>query len=186
MSTAFKFTLDEYDRMIDQEIFDPARNQRTELIYGEVREMTPPGPFHEDVIDILTRWSTKNTNEDVVRIRVQNSVGISELDSAPQPDIAWVNEQSYRSGRPQVADVLLIIEVSNTSLAYDRGKKATLYAEAGIADYWIVNLQDLQIEILRDPSQGAFQSVHTATAGETVSPLRLPSVKLSVSALFGN
>ena len=157
MSTALRFTLDEYDRMIEQGVFDDRPEEKMELVYGEIRTMSPPGPAHEDVIDLLARWSFESTLRDEVRIRVQNSIGIPELDSAPQPDVAWVREQSYRAGRPQSSDVLLLIEVSDSSLPDDRTTKAELYAEAGVSDYWIINLQDWGIEVYRNPANGRFQ-----------------------------
>ena len=94
MSTTIQFTLKQYNRMIQQGVFDEMRDQRLELIYGEIREMSPPGPTHEEVIDLLTRWSVLNVSKRDVRVRIQNSIGIPELDSAPQPDIAWVREKS--------------------------------------------------------------------------------------------
>jgi Uma2 family endonuclease len=146
--------------------------------------MSPPGPTHEEAVDKLTRWSTANTDESVVRVRVQNSIGLPELESAPQPDIAWVREQSYHKGRPQSDDVFLVIEVSDSSLNYDRGKKARLYAEAGIADYWVVNLRDSCIEVFREPQDGKFQSHEVFERGHVVRPLRFPKVKLQVSKLL--
>jgi Uma2 family endonuclease len=185
MSTAFRFTLAEYDRMIAQAVFDPDREVRTELIHGEIREMTPPGPTHEEVIDLLNRWSCDNTSPEQVRVRIQNSIGIPALDSAPQPDVAWVKAKSYRTGRPQPTDVLLLIEVSDSSLAYDRGEKAELYAEAGIADYWIVNLRDWCIEIYRDPHRNDYRQKQTYTLHDAVSPLVRPELALPVAQLFG-
>lgn len=88
MSTMARFSLAEYDRMIAQGGFDPARERRVELIHGEVREMTPPGPPHEEVIDLLTRWSALHTSPKKFRIRIQNSIGSPKLESAPQPDVA--------------------------------------------------------------------------------------------------
>ena len=184
MSTALKLSIAEYDRWIKKGIFEQLRNRRIELIRGELRQMSPPGPSHEEAIDKLTRWSTSNTDEAVVRVRVQNSIGLPELQSAPQPDLSWVREQSYRKGRPQGEDVFLLIEVSDSSLNYDRGTKAKLYAEAGIADYWVINLRDSCIEVFRDPNDGEYQSHEIYERGHTVRPLRFPKIKLAVSKLI--
>ena len=186
MSTATRFTIDEFDTMVEHGVFDDRRDVRLELIYGEILEMTPPGPPHEDTIDLLTRWSTNNTSEDEVRVRIQNSVGIPEIDSVPMPDVAWVREQSYRQGRPQPSDVLLLIEVASSSLEYDRGVKARLYAAAGIQDYWIVNLRDLCVEVYREPLNDDFREKRTYQIGEQISCLQLPSITLDVSQLFPN
>ncbi len=184
MSTALHITLAEYDRLIKKGFFEQLRDRRIELIRGEMRQMSPPGPTHEEAVDKLTRWSTANTDESVIRVRVQNSIGLPELESAPQPDVAWVREQSYRLGRPQSDDVFLVIEVADSSLNYDRSKKAKLYAEAGIADYWVVNLRDSCIEVFREPQDGEFQSHAVFERGHTVRPLRFPKIKLSVTKLF--
>ena len=116
-------------------LFDGENRRRIELIHGELREMNPIGPTHEEVVDRLNRWSIKHLPEDRVRVRVQNSIGLPALQSAPEPDIAWVVERDYSRGRPTAADVLLVIEVAESSLKNDIGEKADLYAAAGIADY---------------------------------------------------
>jgi Uma2 family endonuclease len=184
MSTTLRFTVAEYDRMIEQGVFSGRGNVRTELIYGEIREMSPPGPTHEDVVDRIVRWSVENTDRDEVRVRVQNSIGIPKLDSAPEPDVAWVVEKDYSRRRPQSSDVLLLIEVADTSLEQDRTEKATLYAKAKIGDYWVVNLQDWCIEVHRDPFRGAYRQKQTYTLHQTVHPLAKPEVPLPVSLLF--
>ena len=185
MSTIVRFTTHEFERMIEEGIFGDRNGDRLELILGEVREMTPPNPPHEDVVDLLAAWSYDNTSRKEVRVRVQNSVGIPEFDSVPIPDVAWVRERSYRRGRPEPSDVLLLIEVAATSLASDRGEKSQLYASAGIADYWIVNLQTSTFEVYREPEAGEYRERRTFVVGDTVSPLAFPDLKLSVGDLFG-
>jgi Uma2 family endonuclease len=185
MSTAFRFSVDQFERMIEQGVLDDSRDRRIELMYGELREMTPPGPKHEDVVDLLTRWSTQNTDPSKTRVRVQNSVGIPELDSVPYPDISWVREKSYRTARPVPAEVLLVIEVSDTTLRYDRGEKAELYARAGIQDYWIVDLQHWCVEVYRSPHPSGYREKKTYDSGDSIALLALPDVALPVSLLFG-
>lgn len=183
-SAVVRFTLDEYDRMIEHDVFDETRGRRMELIHGELREMIPPNPPHEDVIDLLDAWSHENAPRSLVRIRVQNSIGIQPLDSAPQPDLAWVTKKSYRAARPQPADALLVIEVSDSTVEYDSGEKAGLYARAGIADYGVVNIPRQCIEIFRDPHQGTYHTRQTVPVGESVRPLAFPDLELPVSILF--
>jgi Uma2 family endonuclease len=182
MSTIAKLTIDQYDRMIAAGIFD--RRQHVELIHGELRDMTPIGPEHEIAVDKLNEWSIDTLPPKKVWVRVQNSIGIIELDSAPQPDIAWVARRDYRTGRPTSADVLLIIEVSATSLAFDRGEKCELYASVGIQEYWIVNLVEHCIEVHREPSDGKYQSVTAYRGGASISPLAFPTISLSVKQVF--
>ncbi len=146
--------------------------------------MTPPGPSHEDVVDRLTEWSFKSLPEGKARTRVQNSIGLPSLASAPQPDIAWVARRDYSRGRPTAADVLLVIEVAESTLAYDCGEKAELYAAAGIADYWVVNLPERSVEVRRDPGGGRYRSLRTYTGDEEVRPLAVPEVVLRPSSLW--
>lgn len=184
MSTALQITIDEYDQWVKKGMFEQLRNRRIELVRGELRQMSPPGPRHEEVVDALSEWSHDQADLTSVRVRIQSSVGLPELDSVPLPDMAWVRRRSYRKARPQANDVFLIIEVADSSLNYDRGTKARLYAEADIADYWVANLRDSSIEVFRDPVDGEYQSHEIYERGHTVRPLKFPKIKLAVSKLF--
>lgn len=186
MSTIAKFTLAEYDRMINLGIFDPPYERRIELIHGELLEMNPPGPLHEDVIDILTRWSVDNVDKAEIRVRIQNSVGLPESDSAPQPDVCWVKAKSYRERRPEADDVLLVIEVADSSLIDDQRVKAGLYAQAGIPEYWIVNIPHWCVECHRDPVGATYQAVQRYNRSESLSPLAAPNAILAVGDLFAS
>lgn len=182
MSTVVRLSIEEYDRMIESGVFE---NRRIELIYGELRQMSPIGVPHEYAVDELNEWSMKNAPLDRVRVRIQHSVGLAELSSVPQPDVAWVARLDYTRYRPTSADVLLLIEVSDSSLAYDRGKKARLYATVGITDYWIVNIRDRCIEVRRQPVGKSYEDIRIYNIGETVSPLHFPSLALPVGTVFG-
>ena len=184
MSTAFRFTVDEYDQMIAGGVFAGRDDVRVELLYGEVIEMNPPNPPHDFVIDLLTYWSVDNTSRDSVWVRIQNSLGLSELDSVPEPDVAWMKSRNYRDSRPTSKDVLLLIEVAESSIGRDRIEKGRLYADAGIEDYWIVNLNERCVEVYRNPSSGRFQSLSTHGTDDIISPLAAPHVQLQVSTLF--
>jgi Uma2 family endonuclease len=115
---------------------------------------------------------------------VQNSVGIPELDSAPEPDLAWVARRDYSRGRPTSKDVLLIIEVSASSLRFDLGEKADLYATTGVADYWVVDVAARSIIVHRDPADGRYHDVRTYRASEELRPLRMPEVVLRPDSLW--
>ncbi len=184
MSTALQITIAEYDRLTKKGFFEQLRNRRVELIRGEMRQMSPPGPRHEEAVDALSEWSHEQVDRTSVRVRVQSTVGLPELDSVPLPDVTWVRRRSYLKARPESADLFLVIEVSDSSLNYDRGTKAKLYAAAGIADYWVVNLRDECIEVFRDPQGGEYQSHEVFDRGHTARPLKFPKLKLSVSKLF--
>ena len=121
---------------------------------------------------------------DKVRIRIQNSIGLPKFASVPEPDVAWVRRQSYRRSRPMAKDVFLVIEVADSSLDYDRGEKAELFAAAGIKDYWVVNLIDRCVEVFRDPQRGRYRSLQTFEIGDELQPLAFPKITLSVASLF--
>lgn len=180
--TIARLTLDQYDRMIAAGIFDDTDRRRIEFIHGELREMTPMGPEHEKAVDYLNEWSFELLPKGAVWVRVQNSVGLIELESAPEPDLVWVARRNYAT-RPTAEDVLLVAEVAMSSLSYDRGEKATLYASAGVRDYWVVNLIARQIEVHREPRDAAYQSIEICVDGDTLSPIGFPQSRLDVRQL---
>ena len=184
MSIVPKFSLAEYDRMIELGVFDPPCERRIELIHGELREMTPPGPTHEVLVDRLTKWSYRNLDDEDVIIRTQNSIGLPQSQSAPEPDVAWVKNKDYWNQRPMAKDDLLVIEVAESSLDYDESTKASLYAEAGIPEYWIVNIPHWCVDCYRDPAGETYQSVARYDMTAEISPLAFPEVKLAVCGLF--
>lgn len=184
MSTVARLTLAEYDRMIAAGVFDQRDNRRLELIRGELRETTPSGPEHSDLTDLLNQWSFENAPRDGVRVRVQEPVTLPTAESAPEPDLAWVVKRRYRHRWPMAEEVFLLIEVAESSLAYDRGEKAAMYADAGIADYWIVNNPEQCAEVYREPEAGQYRSVQTFRGDQEVRPLAFPDAVLRPSMLW--
>jgi Uma2 family endonuclease len=184
MSTVTHLTIAEYDRMIAAGAFDPRERNRLELIHGELREMTPIGSEHEVIVDDLMEWSVLNLPRGKIRVRVQNSIGIPALDSAPEPDLAWVARRDYRRGRPTAEDVLLVIEVSESTLRFDWGEKAELYAAAGISDYWVVDVAARSVVVHRDHAAGRYRDVRTYRESDELRPLQVPEVKLCPSQLW--
>lgn len=184
MSTSTRVTLAQYDEMIRQGLFEPREEHHVELICGEIVPMSPINDPHAWAVDLMTAWSFDVAPRGEVWLRVQGPVGIPELDSVPEPDIVWLRRLDYSKRRPLPEDVLLIIEVADSSLARDRGIKARLYAEAGIAEYWILNMIDRQVEVLRQPSGNRYESVEIFSPPERVSPLAFPHASLDVVRLF--
>jgi Uma2 family endonuclease len=184
MSTVANFHLEQYERMVEAGAFDGRLRQRVEFIHGEIREMNPIGSFHAQVLSDLTDWSYDVTPRKEISIRVQTTLRMPLQQSAPEPDLLWVRRRRYAQKHPEPADVLLLIEVAESSLAEDRGEKLELYAQAGVPEYWIANLIDGTIEVYREPSQGAYAWSKTYHAGGSVAPLVLPSAKLAVDYLF--
>jgi Uma2 family endonuclease len=94
-------------------------------------------------------------------------------------------DDHYRTANPTVADVLLLVEVSDSTLAYDRNTKGPLYAQAGILDYWIVNLVDGQIEVYREPSPEGYTSIGIKRRGDSIQLLAFPGVAIAVTDILG-
>ena len=184
MSTGVRITIAEYDRMISAGEFEPQEEYHVELIHGEIREMNPINPPHAEALNYLMYWSIDNSPRDQVRVRNQESLGLPELESVPQPDLFWVRKKNYSRQRPTNEDVFLVIEVSDNTLAYDRGEKAELYAEAGIQDYWIVNVIDRVVEVYRDPLGGRYRQIQSYGESDKVSPLAFPDLQLKVADLW--
>ena len=183
MSSALKLTVAEYDAMVAKGAFDGLA-KKIELINGEIQAMNPAGPVHDDLIEYLNQWSVRNTDSQEVRVRIQSGLSLPELNSRPEPDVLWVKARRYLDGHPQAEDALLLIEVSDSSLKSDRDQKADLYARAGIVEYWIVNVSDQMVHIYRQPDRNGYRELHTATAGDSATPLAQPAAVLSVADLF--
>jgi Uma2 family endonuclease len=184
VSTIARLSLAEYDRMIEHGVFDEGKRRRLEFIRGKIRELTPIGSLHEVVVDRLNEWSVRSLPEGKVWVRVQNSIGLPDLGSAPEPDLTWVARRDYSQGRPTAEDVLLVIEVAESSLAYDCGEKADLYAEAGITDYWVINLPKRSVEVRRDPASGHYRDLTTHMGDGEVRPMAIPELALRPSMLW--
>ncbi|MCG8450526.1 MAG: Uma2 family endonuclease [Pirellulales bacterium] len=184
MSTAAHFSIADYNRMIAAGVFEPREEHQVELIRGELHEMNPINPPHSEVVNLLMYWSIDHCPRDQVRVRSQDSLGLPALESVPQPDVFWVKARDYSRERPTNEDVFLVIEVAESSLAYDRGEKAQLYAKAGIQDYWVINVNDRVVEVFRDPAGGHYRQLQTFKVGDTVSPLAFPDLQLAVADLW--
>ena len=184
MSSVAHFTLAQYELMAEAGAFDGKHHQRVEFIRGEIREMSPISPKHASTVDWLNAWSFENTDRRQVIIRIQSTARIPELESAPEPDVLWLVKKDYSTRHPEPAEIPLLIEVAESSLAEDTGEKAQLYAEAGIQDYWVVNLVEDCVEIFRNPRSSGYQSREIRRGEEELRPLAFPDVVLRPSGLF--
>lgn len=183
--TTAKFTLEQYERMVELGAFDHPYKMRVELLNGEIVEMPPVGSEHAYVVTLLTRWSYHVADVRRVLISSQNPIAFAVSDSAPEPDIIWATNKNYAKRHPTPSDVLLLIEVAKSSLEADRGDKLRAYAEAGIGDYWLVNLVDRQVEVYRDPHGHGYRSSAVHAIGDPgPAPLAAPGAELDVASLF--
>ncbi|HZZ42159.1 MAG TPA: Uma2 family endonuclease [Tepidisphaeraceae bacterium] len=177
------FTRDEYYAMADLGLFN---EQRVELIEGEILEKAPQKNPHFLTI-ALVQDALKTAFPAEFWIRPQGPLHFGDRNE-PEPDIAVVRGIP-RDFQDHPTTALLIVEVSETTLRYDRGRKARLYARFGIADYWIVNLVDRQLEICRKPIQDAagnwsYSEMRTLAADESIAALAAPQVAIAVSDLL--
>lgn len=180
--TRHKFSVADYYAMLEAGIL--TEDSRVELIHGEIVAMSPVNPRHASKVDELSEQFRARLGQRAI-VRSQNPVRLGD-DSEPQPDIALLKrrEHRYKTSHPLPTDVFLIVEVSDATLAYDRSVKAALYASVGIAEVWIVNLVEQQLEVLRDPDQDDYRERRLLKAGEYVSPLAFPDVSFAVQEIL--
>ena len=177
------FTVDEYHRMGETGILGP--EDRVELIEGEIVKMSPIGIRHVGCVNAATRLLTIALGDRAV-VSIQNPLQLSRI-TEPQPDIIVMKPRAdfYRSRRQEAADSLLVIEVSDTSLQYDRKIKVPLYARAEVPEVWIENLEENVLLVFTDLVNGAYQTQRTLPRSLTASPQAFPDVVLSVEQLLG-
>lgn len=178
-----RFTADDYQRMGQTGIL--SSEDRVELIDGEVVAMSPIGPRHSACIDRANRALVILLGERAI-VRVQSSVRLNRYNE-PEPDLVLLRPQAdfYASRLPGAADILLIIEVAESSLDYDREVKAPLYAGSGVAEYWVVDLNSNQLVCCSDPASGAYRTLRHHSRGESVTPVQLPGCSIAVDDLLG-
>ena len=173
------FRRDEYERMAELGIFE---NERVELLRGVVVKMTPQSGPRMGAIRLL--------NERLI-VALRGRAGLNPQGpfvigdhSVPEPDIALIPPDTPRE--QHATEAYLVIEVAATSLSHDRSKKGPLYAEAGVPEYWIVNLVDRVIEVHRNPTASGYVDVEMRGPGETVSPLAFPDIAIDVAEIVGS
>ena len=177
------FTVDEYHRMGAAGIF--GEDNRVELIEGEIIEMSPIGSPHAARVKRLTRLLVRRLGTRAI-VQVQDPVLLSQL-SEPQPDLAVVKARAdfYASGHPEPADVLLIVEVADSSRVFDRNVKAPLYARAGIAELWVVDVIDEVVDVYRKPGRGRYRDVTRFCLSQRVTIAAFPHFSFRVTDILG-
>jgi Uma2 family endonuclease len=179
----WRFTVEEYERMGEVGIFDPA--DRVELLDGEIVTMSPIGPKHAGVVNgiaehLIVRLAGRAT------VIVQNPLRLLPR-SEPQPDlvVARFRRDFYRSAHPTAEDVLLVIEVADSSLRTDRAIKLPIYARQGIVEVWIIDLATDVVHVHTDPVDGAYREVRTVRSGELLTPRAVPDFELTTDEILG-
>lgn len=174
------WTREEYERRISEGFFHP--EERLELVDGVLYEMTPQSSLHFSGIRLAEQF-LKPLFPHGFDIRTQSPLALG-LDSEPEPDVAVVpgKLEDYFSAHPTTA--VLIVEVADSSLLHDRERKKSLYARAGIREYWLVNLVDSSLEVYRAPQEGVYTQSLILRGEDMVSPLERPEANIRVADLL--
>jgi Uma2 family endonuclease len=177
-----RFTVDEYHKLGQAGVL--SENDRIELLEGELIQMPPIGSVHAGIVARLDRAFQASIPQGFA-VWTQNPLGLPPL-SEPQPDLALLKPRAddYLSSLPVASDVLLVIEVADTTLAYDRDLKMPLYAKHGIPEAWLIDVSAARLEVYRDPGTEGYRTLLRPDRDAIVSPLALPDVNIDLKALL--
>ncbi len=179
------FTSSEFTRMCETGIF--GEDERLELIEGEIVEMSPIGRRHAGKVRYLINLLARRLGEDEAFVDAQNPVVLGDL-SEPQPDLAILRPRAdlYANEHPEPEDILLLIEVADTTLAYDREVKVPIYARHGVPEVWIADLNGAAVEVNRQPTATGYARKQRLEDPKSVlTPQLLPQLSLMVETLVG-
>ena len=177
------FTADEYVRMAETGIL--GSEERVELLNGEIWQMAPIGSKHFACVNSFNAWFVPALIGRAI-VSVQNPIRLSS-GSMPQPDLVLMRPRPdrYANGLPGPEEIFLVVEVSDTTLRYDRDRKLPLYAAAGIPEVWIANLEAGSVLIGRDPSRAGYRRVETVTREGVLSPAAFPDLAMPIGDILG-
>jgi Uma2 family endonuclease len=177
------FNVSEYHQMTAAGIL--TEDDCVELIEGEIIKMSAISARHAACVDRLNKLLNRRAGKMAI-VRVQSPIGLGEY-SEPQPDLALLKPRAdfYAQAHPTPKDVLLVVEVIETSAVRDRSLKLPLYARAAIPEVWLVDLSQGLIEIYARPAKGAYRELHQVKRGEAAISLTIPGLKLSVARILG-
>ena len=177
-----RITTDEYYRMGEAGIFKA--DDRVELIEGEIFDMSPIGIDHAYVVKRLNSIFMQSVGMKAI-VSVQDPIHLNAR-SEPQPDIALLRyrDDFYRHAHPRPEDIILLVEVSDTTLRYDTEVKLPLYARHEIPEVWIVDLEHQRLEVFRRPEGGVYVEMFSPNRDETIAPIGLVEAKVNLRNLF--
>ena len=178
------FTVAEFTRMAEGGVL--REDDRVELLEGEVVEMTPIGARHAFAVMTLDYALSEALSPEQAVRRIQSPIQLGEF-SQLQPDIALVRPplSRYAARHPQAPDVFLLVEVAQTSADYDREVKVPLYAQHGVAEVWLIDLNKNRLECFREPAGQGYQSRQTPAPHEALAPASLPDCEIRLQDLPG-
>lgn len=180
--TDFLWTREDYEELVEKGIFGP--EDKVELLNGRIVTMSPQDSPHATACALVSAWLGGLFSKGYT-IRIQFPLALDDR-SEPEPDIAVVRGgiRDYTDHHPGAADTILIVEISDSSLKYDRGDKLAAYALAGIPEYWIVNLVDTRIERHRSPAASGYEDVVILGKSESIAPMGFEASAVAVAELM--
>jgi Uma2 family endonuclease len=181
-SGRMRISADRFQKMVETGVL--TKYDRVELIEGDMIDMPPIGGPHQAVIARLTKLFVLSAGDAAI-VSPGGSIRLGDY-SMPQPDLLLLKarEDFYARQTPRQSDVLLLVEISDGSLAYDQGTKRTLYARYGVGEYWVIDIPGERIHVYREPNVDGYAQAEVRTFTDTVSPQRLPAIKVNVGSLF--
>lgn len=177
-----RWIVEDYHRMISTGILTP--DDRVELLDGQIVEMAPQNPPHASTTDESSDY-LKTLFAGWAKVRTQLPITLAP-NSEPEPDLVIVrmDERHYRDRHPAPEDVFLLIEIADATLQRDRTRKAKIYASTGIPDYWIIDIQQQQVIVLRDPQVSGYQSEQILAVEAQIALLAFPEVMINLKNLL--
>jgi len=177
------FSVSEYNRMAETGIL--SEDDRVELIEGEIIEMSPIGSRHAACVRRLDALFNREL-QGAAQVSAQNPILIDDY-TQPEPDVALLKPRSdyYSEAHPAASDVLLVVEVADTSVEYDRQVKAPLYARAGVGEMWLVNLQEDAVEVYTRPESGTYRERKQLTRGDSITLTAVPGLTFTIEEILG-
>ena len=178
-----RFTVEEYHRMGEAGIF--TEDDRVELVDGEIVQMTPIGSRHAACVKRLNRLLVAAVGDRAI-VAVQDPI-VTGPESEPQPDLTLLRPRLdfYAGSHPRPVDLLLVVEVADTTLAFDRTVKVPLYARAGIPEVWLVDLAGEAVEVYRRPTGDQYAEVRRIIRGEQIVLEAIPDLAIAVDRVLG-
>ncbi|HSF19779.1 MAG TPA: Uma2 family endonuclease [Vicinamibacteria bacterium] len=176
-----RFTVEEYHRMAETGILQP--DERVELFRGVVRRMSPKNRAHVVAATFLHQRLVRALAGRAAVFK-EDPLRLVRLDSEPEPDIVVSSSPNIGDYGTEASKPLLVVEVSESSLRYDLNAKAALYAEAGVPEYWVLDLVERELVVFRSAHEGGYRHRVTHRAGEHVAPYTWPDVVIDVGELF--
>ena len=179
MTTSIKWSVADYHLMIQSGVLN---NRACELIEGEIIEVSPESPLHRSTSDSIAEYLRGLLQG---KAKVFESHPITLDNSEPEPDISIVRlpNSNYRDRHPYPQDIYWLIEISNTTLETDLNQKKRIYANAGINEYWIINLKDIELIVFREASGNDYKTKNTFNDG-MIAPIPFPNTEIEISELL--